>query len=86
MSKTILNFDDIKVKKSAFHRSKYSVDTDEVGRQMKVLFGKKGFKYFLEYKDDDDKIKLLYIMLPRNERICFDETKYMSFLIKMKNC
>ena len=32
MSKTILNFDDIKVKKSAFHRSKYSVDTDEVGR------------------------------------------------------
>ena len=53
---------------------------------MKVLFGKKGFKYFLEYKDDDDKIKLLYIMLLRNEWICFDETKYMSFLIKMKNC
>ena len=47
-----------------------------------VSFGKKGFKYFIDYKDD--KIKSLCIFLPKlsTYRRDFDETKYLSFLIK----
>ena len=51
----------------------------------KVLFVEKGFKYFVGCKDDDDdKIWLLCIMLPKISGCgkCFDETKYMSFLIE----
>ena len=47
-----------------------------------VSFGKKGFKYFIVYKDP--KIRHLSISLPKMStyRREFDETKYMSFLIK----
>ena len=49
----------------------------------KVAFGKKGFKYFIGYKDAK-KIKLLCIFLPKMTvyRKDFDETKYISFLVK----
>ena len=49
----------------------------------KVAFGKKGFKYLIGYKDAK-KIKLLCIFLPKMTvyRKDFDETKYISFLIK----
>ena len=44
---------------------------------------KKGFKYFIGYKDAK-KIRPLCIFLPKMNayRKDFDETKYMSFLIK----
>ena len=50
----------------------------------------KGFKYFIAYKtdyeNDDEKVMPLCIMLPKKKistyRRDFDETKYMSFLIK----
>ena len=47
-----------------------------------VSFGKKGFKYFIGYKDA--KIRHLSISLPKMStyRREFDETKYMSCLIK----
>ena len=47
----------------------------------KVPFGKKGFKYFIGYKDAK-KIRPLCIFLPKmsSYRKDFDETKYMSFL------
>ena len=46
----------------------------------KVPFGKKGFKYFIGYKDAK-KIKLLCIFLPQMPayRTTFDEAKYISF-------
>ena len=49
----------------------------------KVSFGKKGFKYFIGYKDTK-KIKPLCIFLPkmRAYRKDFYEIKYISFLIK----
>ena len=49
----------------------------------KVSLGKKGFKYFIGYKDAK-KIKPLRIVLPKMSahRKDFDETKYISFLIK----
>ena len=48
-----------------------------------VSFGKKGFKYFICYKDNK-KIRPLCIFLPKMSayRRDFDETTYMSFLIK----
>ena len=49
----------------------------------KVSFDKKGFKYFIGYKDDE-KVKPLCIMLPKMSGYTksFNETKYMSILIK----
>ena len=48
-----------------------------------VSFGKKEFKYFIGYKDAEN-IKPLCIFLPKMTtcRKDFDETKYISFLIK----
>ena len=86
----------MRLKKNAFHKFKYPIDINEVniGKIVisnKVLYGKKCFKYFIGYKDDD-KIKPLCIMLPKFSGYvkCFDETKYMSFLIEdeklLKTC
>ena len=51
----------------------------------KVSYGKKGFKNFIGYKDDD-KIKPFCIMLPKVSGCvkCFDETKCKYFLIQDK--
>ena len=48
-----------------------------------VVFGKKGFKYFIGYKDAK-KLRPLRIFLPKMSayRRDFDETKYISFLIR----
>ena len=59
------NFGYTDVKKSSFHKSKYPIDINEVniGKIVisnKVLYGKKGLKYFIRYKGDD-KIKRLCI-------------------------
>ena len=49
----------------------------------KVPFGEKCFKYFIGYKDNE-KMVLLCVIVPKRSvyRKKFDETKYMSFLIK----
>ena len=49
----------------------------------KISFGKKGFKNFIGYKDGK-KVRPLCILLPKMSayRKDFDETKYISFLIK----
>ena len=49
----------------------------------KVPFGKKGFRYFIGYKDNE-KGKPLSTKLPkmRGYTKIFNETKYISFLIK----
>ena len=48
-----------------------------------VTFGKKGLKYFIEYKEGK-KLRPLCVMLPKKStyKRNFDETKYTSFLIK----
>ena len=53
MSKTILNFDDIEVKKSAFHKTKNPIDIDKIDIKNtvisnKISYGKKGFEYFID--------------------------------------
>ena len=49
----------------------------------KVSFSKKGFKYYIGYKNGK-RVRRLCILLPKISayRRDFDETKYMSFLIK----
>ena len=48
-----------------------------------VTFGKKGLKYFIEYKEGK-KLRPLCVKLPKKStyKRNFDETKYTSFLIK----
>ena len=84
-----LTFSEIEIKKSAFHKSKYPIDINEVDIKNilisdNVLYGKKVFKYCIHYKCDH-KVKPLCIMLPKMSGyvICFHETKYISlFFIK----
>ena len=83
MGKEIITFSDIEVYQ---HKSSILIDyiiINKIVVSNKVLFGKKGFKYFTGYKDDR-KDKPFCIMLPKMSacRRDFDETKYMSFLIK----
>ena len=74
-SKNIINVKDLFYKKN--------IDINKIVVSNKVSFGKKGFKYFIGYKDAR-KIKPLCIFLPKMSayRKDFNETKYLSFLIK----
>ena len=60
------------------------VKIDRIVASTKVSFGKKGFRYFVEYEDDSEKVMLFCIMLSKVSvyRRDFEETKYMYFLIK----
>ena len=87
MKRSIIKFGDIEIKKQKFHQHKKpisikNIDINKIVVSNKVSFGKKGFKYFIGYKDA--KIRPLCIFLPKMSayRRDFDETKYMSFLIK----
>ena len=64
----------IDVENSAFYEFKCSFDVNEINIDKiaisnKVLYGKKGFRYFSRYKDDD-KVKPLCSCYIK----CFDET------------
>ena len=73
MEKAITKFDDNEIKKQSFTNLK---------DLFKVSFGKKGFKYFIGYKNAG--IRPLCIFFPKMSanRRYFNETKYMPFLIK----
>ena len=84
----VIKFGDIEIQKQKCHQPKppiliKNIDIDKIVVTNKVSFGKKAFKYFISYKDGK-KIKPLCIFLPKRSayRKDFDETKYMSFLIK----
>ena len=84
----IIKFGDIEIQKqkSLQHKRPISIkniDINKIVVSNKVCYGKKGFKYFIGYKDHK-KIRLLCIFLPKMSayRRDFDETKYISFLIK----
>ena len=59
------------------------MDINKMVVSNKVSFGKKGFKNSIGYKDTK-KTKLLSIFLPKMSayKRDFDESKYISFLIK----
>ena len=86
--KTVIKFDDIKILKQKFHQHKRSisiknVDIDKIVVSNKVPFGKKGFKYFTGYIDiKKDKPLCVFLSKVTAYRKDFDQTKYVSFLIK----
>ena len=66
MEKTIVKFDDIKIAKQKFLRPN-SIKTLDIGKMIvsnNVPLGKKGFKYFIGYKDTKKFIPLC-IFLPK---------------------
>ena len=69
--------------KGAISKKYIYIDINKIVVSNKVLLGKKGFKYFIGYKDAS-KMKPLFIFLPKMSayRKDFDITKYTSFLIK----
>ena len=78
---------DIEIKKwkLLYHKisiSIYDVDINKIIVSNNIFLGKKGFKYFIGY-EDNDKVTPLYIMLPKMSgyRRNYNETKYMSFLV-----
>ena len=57
-----------------------NVDSNKITVSNKISFGKKGFKYFIGFKDAK-KIRPLCIFLPKMTayRKDIDKTKYMTF-------
>ena len=87
MGKEMVTFGNIEVEKHTFHTLKNpisicDINVDRTVIPNKVLFGKNAFKYFIGYENDDEKLMLLCIMLPKMSayKRNFDETKYMFFI------
>ena len=89
MSEKTLKFDNIRVNKKEFHKSKQPINLDLVNVDQIVISDKfkhsdDGFKYFIGYKEGEI-IKPLCIILPQMRRyIKYFENggKNMSFVIK----
>ena len=82
MEKAIIKFGYIEIEKQKFHQHKRPIsiniiDINKIKVSKKVPFGKKGFQYFIGYKDP--KIRPLCIFLSKRSayRRDFDETKYI---------
>ena len=89
MSEKTLKFNNIKVNKKEFHKSKPAIDLDsvdpgEIVVSEKFKHSEEGFKYFIGYQEDEI-VKPLCIMLPQmNGSIKYFENggKNIYFLIK----
>ena len=89
MSEKTLKFNNVKINKKEFHKSKQAIDLDSVDTNKIVVSDKfkhseEGFKYFIGYQEDEI-VKPLCIVLPQmNGYIKYFENggKNMSFLIK----
>ena len=69
MSEKALKFDNIRVIKKEFHKSKQPINLDLVNADEIVVSDKfkhsnDGFRYFIVYKEDEI-VKPLYIILPQ---------------------
>ena len=92
MSEKTLKFNNVKVNKKEFHKSKHETDLDSGDTDKIVVSGRfkhseEGFKYFIGYQEDEI-VKPLCIILPQmNGYIKYFGGKWnggknMSFLIK----
>ena len=89
MNKKTLKFNDIKINKKEFHKSKQAIDQDSVTVDKIVVsdkfrHSKEGYKYYIGYQENEI-IRPLCIILPQmNGYIKYFENggKNMSFLIK----
>ena len=90
MNEKALKFNNIKVNKKEFHKSKQAIDLDSVTVDKivasdKFRLSEEGYKYYTGYKEDEI-IRPLCIILPQtNGYIKYFENagKKMSFLIKI---
>ena len=69
MGEKTLKFNNIKVNKKEFHRSKQAIELDLVDTGKIVISdrfkqGKEGFEYFVDYQEDEI-VKPLCIILPQ---------------------
>ena len=69
MSEKALKFENVRVNKKEFHKSKQPIDWDSINVDQIVVSDKfkhsdDGFKYFIGYKEDEI-VKLLCIILPQ---------------------
>ena len=93
MSEKTLKFDNIRVNKKEFHKSKQpidlmSVNVDQIVVSDKFKHSDEGFKYFIGYQEDEI-VKPLCIILPQmTGYIKYFENggKNMSFVIKDDMC
>ena len=88
MVNIIIKFGDIEIEEQNFYQHERPISIKDMYNikivvSNKVSLAKKGFKYFIGCKDAK-KIRPLFTFLPEMSayRADFDETKYMSFLIK----
>ena len=90
MSEKTLKFNNIRINKKEFHKSRQAFDLDSIDTDKIVVVSdkfrhsEKGFKYFIGYQEDEI-VKPLCIILPQmNGYIKYFENggKNMSFLIK----
>ena len=89
MSEKTLKFDNIRVNKKEFHKSKQPIDLDLVNVDQIVIFEKlehsdDGFKYFIGYKEGEI-VKPLCIILPQMSvyiKSFENRSKNMCFMIK----
>ena len=86
MSKKILKFDNIRVNKKQFHKSKQPIDldVDKIVVSDKFKHSDDGFRYFIDYKEGEI-VKPLCVILPQKTGcIKYFENggKNMSFVIK----
>ena len=92
MSEKTLKFDNIRVNKKEFHKSKQpidlmSVNLDQIVVSDKFKHSEEGFKYFIDYEDNEI-VKPLCITLPQlSGYIKYFEKggKNMSFMVKDDN-
>ena len=86
MSEKTLKFDNIRVNKKEFHKSKQPIDLMSVNVDQ-IVVSDKGFKYFIGYQEDEI-VKPLCIILPQMSGYIkyFDKGgKNMSFMVKDDN-
>ena len=89
MSKKTLKFENIKIGKKEFHKSKQPINLDLLNVDQIVIFDKfkhngNGFKYFIGYKEGETFKPLRIILLQMGEYIKYFEIggKNMSFMTK----
>ena len=99
MSENTLKFNNIKINKKQFHKSKQAIDldsviTDKIVVSDKFKHSEEGFKYFIGYQEDEI-VKPLCIILPQmngyikyilkiEEKACLYQLKIMKCGRNMK--
>ena len=92
MSEEILKFDNIRLNKKEFHKSKLPVDlksvsVDQIVVSEKFKYSDNDFKYFIGYQEDDI-VKPLCIIFPQMSgyiKYFENEGKNMPFIVKNNN-